>query len=108
MQSLKQPNKQTNEQTNKGAEDRVLKQLTGVKKVSNKYGLQGPDRALTGIGGWREFDAAGAAVALTRGGCGASRGALARVRGGGDWVDGGASVWREVPVQVRREARRHR
>ena len=51
MQSLKQPNKQTNEQTNKGAEDRVLKQLTGVKKVSNKCGLQGPDRALTGIGG---------------------------------------------------------
>ena len=70
MRSLKQPNKQTNEKTNEGAEDRVLKQLTGVKKVSNKWGLQGRDLEIERWDGeehWREFDAAAVAVALTRG-----------------------------------------
>jgi hypothetical protein len=70
VRSLKQPNKQTNKQTNKGADDRVLKQLTGVKKVSNKWGLQGRDLEIErwdGEEGWREFDAAGIAVALTPG-----------------------------------------
>jgi len=56
--------------------------------------LQGPDLEIERWDGRRagEFGAAGIAVALTRGGCGASRGALARVRGGGDRLTVGRRV----------------